>query len=435
MSTTTLASAFDNLRTNLDAAVEKFDLSDTEQEFAIASNARRRARNDFRAGSRLATAALVDDDGLLRWEYDPPPISSRRRARRGGLIGHPDVVHSFQFVEPHPNEFTQKLEDLDHKLTPCRGLRQWVQGKDTALSAPTIKDPVLLLIHGTFSKSDMFLQEFAAAPNNAGASFVAAAEKNYKAVLTFDHPTLSVGPWLNALDLAQQMKNVTGPIDVICHSRGGLVTAWWLFHAAPKVRNVIFVGSPLAGTSLAAPNRLKAALDLLANLARAIGTLANVSSTALPMLAVTGGLFKLIGGMLSFGSSSPLLDAGINLVPGLSAQSHVTNNFEIQRLFAADWGSNFKLHAVMSDFEPQAVNDPIWKFWKYWRRMPATIADAGADFIFGGPNDLVVDTASMCMFGKSSLTGLSFDKAKSVHHCAYFRNPETLDFLTATLGL
>jgi pimeloyl-ACP methyl ester carboxylesterase len=65
---------------------------------------------------------------------------------------------------------------------------------------------------------------------------------------------------------------------VVCHSRGGLVASWLLRLAPLRVRQVVFVGSPLAGTSLASPYRLRAALDMLANVANALSLVGSAAS-------------------------------------------------------------------------------------------------------------------------------------------------------------
>jgi len=427
--------ANDQVRTNLDAAVAAFRLSDPEPDHPIPSSARKRAYRDPRAGSQLATVSLVQEDAVLKWVYDPPPTSARRTSRRAiAAAADEDVVHSFQFLEVPPNQVIEALAKLDDALTPTRGLRRWRNGAGVAIAkAPAGR--LLLLVHGTFSKGEMFFEELAA--TQEGQAFLATAEQTYDAVLTFDHPTLSMSPWLNALDLSRALDGADGPIDVICHSRGGLVTAWWLFHARPPVKRVVFVGSPLEGTSLAAPARLKAALDLLGNLARAVGTMSSSAATAVPLLAATGGLMKILGGMLSFGAGTPLVDAGIAVVPGLASQSRVANNYELLRLFADQWAKPLELHSVSSDYAPSAP-DAWWKFWQYFRQIPGRIADWGADAIFDGPNDLVVDTASMTELGRLSIPAgrrLVYAADKGVHHCAYFRQPDTVRFLTSVVGL
>ena len=82
-----------------------------------------------------------------------------------------------------------------------------------------------------------------------------------------------MAPWLNALDLNQALAPLRSRIDVVCHSRGGLVLGWALKLAPLPVDQVVFVGSPLMGTSLASPYRLREALDFLANVADAISVL------------------------------------------------------------------------------------------------------------------------------------------------------------------
>jgi pimeloyl-ACP methyl ester carboxylesterase len=422
------------LRRHLSAAVATAQLSDPEPDLPTASSARKRARVEKRADSHLATVALVQDEDILRWIYDPPPTTWRRRGRRRGVsLDDEDVVDGFQFLEVPPNKVIGQLERLDDAMTPDRGLRQWVNGRPSARK--TLPDGrVLLLVHGTFSRGDMFAEELSATPH--GQQFLATCEHTYDAVVTFDHPTLALAPWLNALDLARATATARGPIEVVCHSRGGLVVAWWLLIARPPVTKVVFVGSPLEGTSLAAPARMKSACDLLGNYARALATLGNAAATVVPMLAFAGGLMKLIGGVASFAASTPLLDAGVALVPGLAAQSRVGNNFELQRLFSDSWITRHELHAIVSNYEPPATSDPVWQFWKHFRTLPERAVNSVADAIFDGPNDLVVDTRSMTRLGERAVRKsrrLEFEGA--VHHCGYFREAKTLDYLQTAFKL
>jgi hypothetical protein len=224
----------------------------------------------------------------------------------------------------------------------------------------------------------------------------------------------------------------------VCHSRGGMVASWWFYFYQPKVRNVVFVASPLEGTSLAAPARIKSALDLLGNLARGVGTVANTAATVVPMLAVAGGLMKILGGVISFTARSSLLDAGVGLVPGLVAQSRDASNFELERLYASDWASKLQIHAVQSNYEPPENVDPWWKFWTRFRDIPGRLADFGADKVFQGANDLVVDFDSMTQMGHFAIpvaNRLDLTSERSVHHCAYFRQKKALTFLGDVLDL
>src|SRR5207249_558374 len=94
----------------------------------------------------------------------------------------------------------------------------------------------------------------------------------YDKVLSFDHATLSRSPFVNALELDRRLQPHTfDEIDVVCHSRGGLVTRWWLEVLNRKpldAARVVFVGCPLRGTSLADPQSLRHGLNLLTNVGK-----------------------------------------------------------------------------------------------------------------------------------------------------------------------
>jgi pimeloyl-ACP methyl ester carboxylesterase len=430
------------LRAQLSAIVDTSDLADEQSDETLGDSAtRKRAYRDARAGSRLARVALVRDNDVLRWVYEPPPSAvSRRRGRRDGSL-HDDstIVHGFQFLEVPPNEIRQKLNQLDGKINDHQGLWRC----EYKVRTPTPNNPVpytlttspvsnakelggrvLLLIHGTFSSSTMFFEELSAHP--AGIELLKAAVKNYDSVLVFDHPTLWIPPWANALRLQNALSRYTGKVDVVCHSRGGLVFAWWMYVNQKHNVNAVLVGSPMEGTSLAAPAKLKDALDLLANLARAVGMAAGTAATVIPMLTAAAGIMKIVGGVLSVGARTPLIDAGVALVPGLAAQSRDSSNYELSLLLDNDWMTRTRFFAIKSNFEPPENTDPWWKFWTYFRGTTSKLAYWGAGKVFVGSNDLVVDSESMDTLGKIKIgTSFDFSSVRPVHHCAYFRQPET----------
>ncbi len=68
---------------------------------------------------------------------------------------------------------------------------------------------------------------------------------------------------------------------------------------------------------------------------------------------------KILGGMLSFGAGTPLVDAGIAVVPGLASQSRVANNYELLRLFADQWARPLELHSVSSDYAPAGAGPVV----------------------------------------------------------------------------
>jgi pimeloyl-ACP methyl ester carboxylesterase len=341
----------------------------------------------------------------------------------------------------------KKIEKLDDYLTPKRGLRRIKGGQivEPPCDGIAVNEPTLLFVHGTFSESKMFPTELGAMPE--GQDFLVRAERQYKGnVFVFDHPTLAVSPWINALDLEFALANVAGDIDVICHSRGGLVVAWWLRNGKRNVKNVVFVGSPLQGTSLASPAHLRSALDYFANIATAVKIAAGAASPFLPFMTAVQGLAAILSGTLYTAASTPLADAAVGIVPGLAGQSRVANNFEIDRLIREKWVSPVIFHAVMSNFKP-AGDDPAWQFWKFFQNPKDRLLGWGASAIFDNePNDLVVDTRSMTQTYRKAggLPGIEaidpnnvrdFLESRTVHHTNYFRQPETVAFLTRQLRL
>ena len=59
-----------------------------------------------------------------------------------------------------------------------------------------------------------------------------------------------MAPWLNALDLVRSLQPLKAELDIVCHSRGGLVVSWALQLAPLPVQQVVFVGSPHQGAPL-----------------------------------------------------------------------------------------------------------------------------------------------------------------------------------------
>jgi hypothetical protein len=393
----------------------------------------------------VGTLALVEDDGVLRWEPHSAVSSlaaGRRRSSRTARRGV--VVDLFRFEALESSQIGRYLESIDDKLTPHRGLREL--GPDYKLrTAPSPRDgeAILLLVHGTFSNCDHLVAELLSGPK--GQQFLAQARTVYDRVLTFDHATLSVSPVMNAVDLARLFGGSKNTVDVVAHSRGGLIARWWiesLERSFDRVENAVLLGSPLAGTSLAAPPALRRTLDLLTNTMRAVDAAGELIGTALPLAVVVSALAKLIGGVTNTLAKTPILDGAIAMIPGLAAQSRVGNNQEIRRLREGSIPVT-KYAAVTSDFEPDEVG---WHFWRYFTQKPlARMADVGADLVFPGANDLVVDHAAMADLGKTDSGPVVIDPDwvfdcgsgqpnSRVHHLNYFRQGDVIDFMQKALA-
>lgn len=411
---------------------------------------RRMRRRGFEVDDPRLAMTLTEVDGVLRWSdgYGYRRTTGLRRSRMAtGVEG--EVIAPINFEKLEPSQIGAYLQGLDRNLTPhCDfakpelGMRELVRGewKNPGVK-PISAGRLLLFIHGTFSNNEMFLQELGQTKEGQSLLNKIQDEKQYRQVLAFDHATLALSPVLNAMDLASIFQDSKADVDVICHSRGGLVTRWWLEtyhnHDHGSYRAVM-VGSPLAGTSLAAAPRLRAAVNLLTNVARVLEKGAGLASTAFPFFTVITGLLRVLASVGSIAAKTPAFDAAVALIPGLSSQAMVSNNEELNRLNRI-CSTPPDYFAVRSDFKPV---DPGWEFWKYFTDVGNRAKDWAADLVFDKANDLVVDTASMTVLampprqvGIDVKRIYDFGCNPTVHHTVYFRQKETARFIADCLQI
>lgn len=429
-----------------------------------------RRRRGFASADDTGEAAVqlvLGEDEVLRWVYQPPVQrrADTRRAWRASIPQPRDLVQRYTFPELGDNQVTSALERLDLRLNPERGLRRWQLDAQqpghgawvpvAPEQAAALTGRVLLLLHGTFSRADMFNSELLWVPDPNHPATPTPGQQlwrqwtepgsPYSAVLAFEHATLSIAPWLNALMLSRALAGTRAEIDVLCHSRGGLVASWALRMQPLPFRQVVFVGSPLMGTSLAAPQRLRTALDVLANVANAVSLtsagLAAVMPPAAPLALGAAGLAQTLGRALQLGAATPLADAAVGLVPGLLSQSRVGNNLELQELGLKH--STIPLRGMGVVFKPDETHQPAWKFWKRFSHLGAQGAYYLGDLLFQHPNDLVVDFDSMNQLEPSTAPGadvarltdwVNLGESSHTHHCSYFRDAAAIAQLRAWLG-
>lgn len=421
--------------------------ADLPNEPPIASRRRRRLQGDQERQVRYLS--LVEDDhGVLEWQVDAGP-AVRPAVRRAGRRTGP-VIEQIKLEPVSGSDIAQFLAGLDTTFNPLTGLYRWNGRAYAPCAAPAAKGRVLLIVHGTFSKCDALLDQLRSHPE--GRAFLKQALAHYDEVLAFQHPTLSVSPMLNAFDLARVFRDTKAEVDIVCHSRGGLVVRWWLealnANAALKAR-AVFVGAPLQGTSLASPAKLRAALKLLTNVAATLGTAGKAASLVMPMFGVVTGLASLMGATTRIIGGTPVVDAALAMVPGLAAQARygaegaqfLSGNFELERLSGATANIPASYSFVKSSFVPR---DPGWKFWEYFTdtrsRLGPGIAKLGADVVFQAAHDLVVDTDSMTRLAPAhqapaAANVLDFGENAAVHHLNYFSEPRLGAFLAARFGM
>jgi CHAT domain/Lecithin:cholesterol acyltransferase len=400
-----------------------------------------------------ATDKLVEielDDGVRLWtlverlpEYFPP------EATRGAGDGVLDVPPRLDVETParglHGSVALKALRLLDIDI-PGRATRQIAERIDAKLERgeglfrcrtdrfglepvpdggiPT-DQPVLILVHGTFSSCRGSFADLWDAPAGTGGRLVDAYEGR---VFGFDHRTLTRTPIENALLLAEALPPAAR-VHLLSHSRGGLIgellcraqiegtaepfdskdaavlegaglgaDAKHLLALGRRLRDrrihvarFIRVGCPSRGTTLAS-GRIERWLSILVNLIGAVpglkGNLAYDLLTELTVAIARQGFDPATApGLAAMSPDAPLVQV-LNR-PGIRVRAD--------------------LHVVAGDTEASGVLG----------RLKLLLPD----LFYGGDNDLVVNTASM-YGGADRVDGVrhALHQGASVHHLTYFRN-------------
>jgi pimeloyl-ACP methyl ester carboxylesterase len=271
--------------------------------------------------------------------------------------------------------------------------------------------PVLMFIHGTFSTAHGGFGELPV-------ETVRELHRRYGGrVVALDHPTLASTPVDNVQWLLAQLPVATMQMDIVCHSRGGLVArvlAERLAALGPTasrvdVRRIAFVGVPNSGTALADPDHMVDMIDRLTTVLTLSPTGAVTETlealiTAIKTLA--HGALKGLGGLASMNPGGPFLRT-LNMPspPGVD------------------------YFAVASNYEP--VDRGL-------RGLVSGAADGVLDRVFANAgNDLVVPTDGVT--GGNGGTGfpladanvLTFPPQAGVMHTGFFRRAEVSERLLA----
>lgn len=386
------------------------------------------------------TLTLVENDAGFSFELGAGlrPVGLRP-ARRGGIItatsGNP--VWTSEFERLAPGRLKDKLDEIDLKLTPTQGLFRWRKdGVIEEVQAPQAKTKnkrILLLVHGTFSHGAMYEKAFTD-PQGPGKDFLTWAFTTYDEILLFNHPTLAVPAWLNASELARCFDGCAAKIDVICHSRGGLVVRWWLDVLRPGRADtrVVYVAVPLAGTGLASPPRLTETLNYLANFAGFLGTITDkvgdYAGWAKIFFSVGAGLMQIVSTLIRGAAAIGVADAAVHLIPGFLSMARMSNNSEIKHLRRLSLPTAGRF-AIKSNYD---LAKPGLKLWRYMTEAKKRLENYGTDVLFAADNDLVVDTGSMDDLQQElriPSTQVYDFKTSQVHHCAYFAQVQTYEFM------
>ena len=314
-------------------------------------------------------------------------------------------------------------------------------------------DRALLVVHGTFSKCDPLFNDFQQLlppdryhPEEESESLLNWMLRRYRAVLGFDHWTLSKSPTENAQLLLSQLpatwRSDQGPgsaleIDIVCHSRGGLVARELIekLKHPVKIRRVVMVGVPNAGTSLADPSNWGMMADMLIN---------QVSQDPTGLL---GRLSSFLFYLLAQGIEQQV--PGLQAMRPLSESNRSELNPFLSELQKPDAKSGSEYFVVASNYVPDRNTLSL-------QTILQEVGDEAMDRFFAIPNDLVVETASMwAMDSKSSWTekikslppehillfntmrggpeNLKPELQSGIHHTNYFLNRTVRDFIRNVL--
>ncbi len=426
---------------------------------------------------------LVECDGVVAWQFpeDNQPLAAGRTARGPGVT----PARTARFVVQAPGTATattaqQRNVFVDWMLDRVRSVvvkfvashvagavvdgiekdkrtgpvaieadvepAEWGRPDDyAALPLPNEGARILLFVHGTFSSTSGAFGDLSA--TRWGQALLKEAGRHYHAILGFDHRTISVEPSENAEQLYAALRTLRTQqpptIDIVCHSRGALVTRWMIekiLPAAPwqpRIGKVVFVGATNAGTELARPENWHALVDLLTNLALA-GRKALALMGAPQAGFAASELVKGIGDFVRY-----LVDAAIEekRAPGLAAMDP-DGEFvaDINKVEAGvPTPADARYFVVSSNFRPVLVDAKLHEPNEFPRRLALMLANGFIGALMKREdNDLVVNVGSMSSIdpvaGKYVKEVKDFGTNPLVYHTNYFVHPETVDAVADWLG-
>ncbi len=439
---------------------------------------------DVDHGDSESAVLLVERDGKFSWHYSKSdseaqnrgltaPISGRSHftvdlvrgghdARFGSLdsrVGLIDnlkaklfdevKVYVFTFVGRKALRMTMKY--LERKVRP--GLVHITENSPESWKTyPTLGDlpivdslsensRVLLLLHGTFSSTEGSFSEL------DGFGFFSQALQIYDLIIGYDHPTLSLDPGENAVELMAALEGFSGlggaTMDALGYSRGGLVLRSYVEQLLPlrpqdtcvTIRKCIYVAGTLGGTYLAEPEKWHILADQYTNMAVNAGRLMTLL-TGNPIPRSVGQMVKGLGALVKFISSETVSG---NTIPGLSAM-------EPDGAFVTTLNAGNSIRPRPREIENYTITSDFKNAFldmegddKLLRKIGLAMVDPVVDRLMGVNNDLVVHVDAMNMFSRTQTDYLTethhFGTNSWIFHTVYFQHPDTVAILSKWLGI
>ena len=329
--------------------------------------------------------------------YVPPPASQADAQTRGllGAVGKKVLkVLAFPVVDKAIGRIAEPFaEHWEERHRPYR-LRTFspADARDADGSPPPDSfwrqdgdARGLLFIHGTFSRAH-------SAFGGLDTATLSALSDHYgQRVAAFDHFTLSHDPRRNVKELVAAVpEDSTLNIDIICHSRGGLVSRVLCEQQGPislgsrtiRIGTVVFVAAPNAGTALADGKHIGALIDRY---------------TTILNLFPDNGVTEVLEAIITV--VKHLAVGVLGGLPGL--KSMVPGGPFLAGLKALETASVPRYCALAADYEPANGG------------LMSLVRDGLADLVFGkAGNDLVVPTARRV--GRARRLGLPDRRAQGL---------------------
>ena len=393
-----------------------------------------------------AQVVLAIDHGVATWHYSresqAEPAEPRRGRRRAA--GPRALTYEIPQVAPPPGRVTRAgfipfapiIKVITFPLSQAVGAaarfaaRRWDRenhpprvrawAADGTLRELTDADwahlvtgRTLLFVHGTFSTTE---GGFGALP----AATRAELHRRYGGrVIAYDHPTIADDPFVNAREFYEVVGDRRLELDIVCHSRGGLVARsiaerpGALAGLGPnaRVRQIVLVGVVNHGTILADADHWAELVDRYTTMLSLV-PLPGAVATLETILAVV---------------KSIAVETTHDL-EGLSAMAPGSAYLAQLNVGGTDPASA-TYRAITSNFEPDNPDLQAW------------LNDEVRDHIFAGkPNDMMVAIESMAgdngsdRFPIAPANRREFAPADAIEHAMYFGQPLTstalLEWLT-----
>lgn len=308
----------------------------------------------------------------------PKAASADESEKRGllGVVGKKLLkVLVYSLLDPVVGAISEKFaEHWEEKKRPY-GLRLFAPDNFRDVTGPAISNTdwqhlasgrALLFVHGTFSTAH---GAFGQIPD---ATFAELYQRYEGRMFAFNHFSLSHDPQDNIKWLLEHLPvGCQLDVDIVCHSRGGLVartlaqrpSAFDLDTSQVNVGRIIFVGVPNNGTLLANPDHMVHMLDRFTTMLNFFPT-GPVTETLEAIITV----IKVLG------------HGALTGLDGLAAMCPV-GGFLNKLNAGSETGDHY--YAVAANYEP--VNEGLRAL------ITGTVADAAMDRVFQNvPNDLVV---------------------------------------------